>query len=196
MDIKAKAILNQGINAIAEIGNIKEIPVGPDIYTGEYEVIPSEEPIILPTKNKLMEEDLTIEGTEIDWDFILYPIGGEDGKLFNAKHVDCVKGSTIIIEFVGCGRVMAVYGQGETIDGVYFPRLAYRSATDYLNHEDVLNKHVIRITVNDIPFTSTGRTKLVLAGYEWSGDGSHSSGGSYQFRGEYMKVKIIPPTGD
>ena len=193
-DIEVTARLETGIRVKAEMGSIKEIPVGPDTYTGEYTVTPSTEPITLPTKDKLMADDLMIEGTEIDWDFILYPIGGEDGKLFNARQADCVKGSTIIIEFIGCGRVFAVYSKGDTIDGVYFPPIVYKSATDYLNHEAELNKDVIRITLNDIPYTSTDKARLVFAGYQWSGDGTHSNGGSYQFRGEYMKVKLIPPT--
>ena len=62
MDIKANARLNQGINAVAEIGTIKEIPVGPDTYTGEYEVTaPTDGDLVLPTKDKLMENDIMIE---------------------------------------------------------------------------------------------------------------------------------------
>ena len=60
-DIRVKAKLTGGvINTKAELGRIVEVPVGPDIYTGEYEVIPSEEPITLPTKDKLMENDLVV----------------------------------------------------------------------------------------------------------------------------------------
>lgn len=67
MDIKANARLNQGINVTAEIGNIKEIPVDPDTYTGEYTVTaPSTDDLVLPTKDKLMMDDVTIEALK-EW---------------------------------------------------------------------------------------------------------------------------------
>lgn len=59
-EIKVTAHLSDGIQATADLGKIVEVPVGPDIYTGEYEVTPSEEPITLPTKDKLMENDLVV----------------------------------------------------------------------------------------------------------------------------------------
>lgn len=59
-EIKVTAHLSDGIQATADLGKIVEVPVGPDVYTGEYEVIPSEEPITLPTKDKLMENDLVV----------------------------------------------------------------------------------------------------------------------------------------
>lgn len=59
-EIKVTAHLSDGIKADAELGKIVEVPVGPDVYTGEYEVTPSEEPITLPTKDKLMEQDLIV----------------------------------------------------------------------------------------------------------------------------------------
>ena len=131
---------------------------------------------------------------EEDWDFILYPIENNPDYIFNAKHIDCVEGSTIIIEFVGCGRVLAVYGKTDTFNDIYFPKLVYRTTSDYTNYKSYFDNNVVRYTIENIPYTSSGQAKLVFAGYEWSGDNAHSSTESYQFRGQYMKVKIITPT--
>ena len=62
-DIRVKAKLTGGvINTKAELGKIVEVPVGPDIYTGEYNIPLTDEDIVLEAKGKLMEEDVTIEG--------------------------------------------------------------------------------------------------------------------------------------
>lgn len=62
-DIRVKAKLTGGIiNAKAEFGRMVEVPVGPDVYTGDYIVTaPSDGDLVLPTKDKLMEDDVTIE---------------------------------------------------------------------------------------------------------------------------------------
>ena len=61
-DIKVTAKLSGGINATAQIANVVEIPVAPDVYTGEYNVTaPSDGELVLPTKDKLMMDDVTIE---------------------------------------------------------------------------------------------------------------------------------------
>lgn len=62
-DIRVKAKLTGGIiNAKAELGKIVEVPVGPDVYTGEYNIPLTDEDTVLATKGKLLEEDVTIEG--------------------------------------------------------------------------------------------------------------------------------------
>lgn len=62
-DIRVKAKLTGGvINTKAELGRIVEVPVGPDIYTGEYNIPLTDEDTVLATKGKLLEEDVTIEG--------------------------------------------------------------------------------------------------------------------------------------
>lgn len=59
-EIKVNAMLSKPFKAEAQFGRIIEVPVGADKYEGEYEVTPSEEPITLPTKDKLMENDLVV----------------------------------------------------------------------------------------------------------------------------------------
>ena len=60
-DIRVKAKLTGGaLKANAVLGRLVEVPVGPDTYTGEYTVTPSAEPITLPTKDKLMADDLIV----------------------------------------------------------------------------------------------------------------------------------------
>lgn len=61
-EIKVTAHLSDGIQATANLGRIVEVPVGPDIYTGDYTVTaPSDGDLVLPTKDNLMEEDVTIK---------------------------------------------------------------------------------------------------------------------------------------
>lgn len=61
-EIKVTAHLSDGIQATADLGKIVEVPVGPDIYTGDYTVTaPSERDLVLPTKDKLMEDDVTVK---------------------------------------------------------------------------------------------------------------------------------------
>ena len=71
-EIKVTAHLSDGIKATAELGKIVEVPVGPDVYTGEYNVTaPSDGNLVLPTKGKLMDDDLTINANhEIEDAFI------------------------------------------------------------------------------------------------------------------------------
>lgn len=61
-EIRVTAHLSDSIQATADLGKIVEVPVGPDIYTGEYNIPLTDEDIVLETKGKLMEEDVTIEG--------------------------------------------------------------------------------------------------------------------------------------
>lgn len=61
-DIEVTARLENNIRAEADLGVIKEVPVGPDIYAGEYDVAaPSDGELTLPTKDKMMMDDVTIE---------------------------------------------------------------------------------------------------------------------------------------
>lgn len=66
-DINVTARLSDGIHATAQIANVVEIPVAPDVYTGEYNIVaPSEGGLTLPTKDKLMMDDVTIESLK-EW---------------------------------------------------------------------------------------------------------------------------------
>lgn len=61
-DIEVHAHLSNRLKVNASVGTVKEIPVGPDIYTGDYTVTaPSDGDLVLPTKDKLMEENVTIK---------------------------------------------------------------------------------------------------------------------------------------
>ena len=64
-EIKVTAHLSDGIQATANLGRIVEVPVGPDIYTGDYTVTaPSTGDLVLPTKDKLMAEDVMIKADQ------------------------------------------------------------------------------------------------------------------------------------
>ncbi len=64
-DINVNATLSGGIDATAQIANVVEVPVAPDVYTGEYDITaPSESSLTLQTKDKLMLDDLTIEADQ------------------------------------------------------------------------------------------------------------------------------------
>lgn len=65
-DFRVNTRLSGGIHATAQIANVVEIPVAPDVYTGEYNVTaPSDGELVLPTKDKLMLDDLTINANQI-----------------------------------------------------------------------------------------------------------------------------------
>lgn len=58
-DIRVTARLSDGIHATAQIANVVKEPA--DAYTGEYTVTaPTTDDLVLPTKDKLMADDLTI----------------------------------------------------------------------------------------------------------------------------------------
>lgn len=58
-DIEVHAHLSNCLKVNASVGNIKEIPVGPDVYTGSHSITVSDD-MTLPTSGKLMESDLEL----------------------------------------------------------------------------------------------------------------------------------------
>ena len=61
-EIKVNAMLSKPFKAEAQFGRIVEVPVGADKYEGEYTITaPSTDDLVLPTKDKLMADDVTIE---------------------------------------------------------------------------------------------------------------------------------------
>lgn len=140
MDIKAKAILNQGINAIAKIGNIKEIPVGPDLYGGSYTVTaPSTDDLVLPTKDKLMADDLTIEANHEIEDELL--TGNFTSDVYYNDRVTVLKNSAfkeikgirvVKLPYLStlaseCFRIMP------DVEEIYLPRLTGRYYNNGIN---------------------------------------------------------------
>ena len=122
---------------------------------------------------------------EEDWDEILYPVTDEtdqfyDLKVFNSKNISIKAGDRLIVEGLGRGVWSAFVG-----------------GTSAANRGDIINRIEISFLNNNV-FTHA-RYELVfptdvtyvLAGYEWSGIGTHSSIGNYCFYGEYLKYKII-----
>ena len=189
-DIIVSAQLAGGnLEASASLGRIVEVPVGPDVYEGPYLVAPEAGDIVLLTGDKLLEDDITVKGTEPDWDHILYPIEGDPDGIFNAFHISAVRGSKLIIEFAGYGRVLSVYGKNEQWGDVTFPRVTYGNAGYY----DGMNARRMRVEIPYVPFTTTGNYNLVFGANEWQAIGKHSTAVASQFRGEYIKVKVIQP---
>lgn len=89
-DIEVTARLETGIRVKAEMGSIKEIPVGPDIYEGLYDITaPSEGSLTLPTKDKLMTDDVTVETNhEAEDALIQYNYGGVIEEYYNDRITD------------------------------------------------------------------------------------------------------------
>lgn len=99
---------------------------------------------------------------------------------------------SIIVEFAGYGRLLSVYGKAEQWDNITFPRINYGTSTYY----DGTNAAKRTIRIDDIPFTTTGNYKLVFGANEWQPEGNYSSSVGAQFRGEYIKIKLILPTNN
>ena len=195
------------------VSHYKDRIVAPDEYSGVTEVTPSDTEQVLATKDKLIRDDITIhpapepvletlevdslsqQGTflpagdgfsqvtvEEDWDGTLYPITDETDPLFeqkviNAKYIPVVAGDTVIIDGMGRGRWFGWY-RGQK-GGPY----SANSVTNNILTEGYTSiRYVLPITVD---------ATLILAGYEWTGDGTHSGNTTYCFFGEYLHYKVI-----
>ena len=192
------------IDLVTEFGQTVTEIVSPETYTGQTTVTPSTTQQILQTKNKLVTENVTVESAplgvlnvdplttegsvfpvgdiigfsqvtvEEDWDEILYPIPDDPDNVFNAKHVNVKTGDKIIVEGVGMGRWFGF--RNATTDIPASVRVTLRTGYyDYMRFKYDVDCDCI----------------LVLAGYNSSQDGAHSTNSAYQFRGEYLKYKVI-----
>ncbi len=154
--------------------------VAPEKYLGPFEFYPSDEDQIIPVKEKMPVEDIVVKAEE--WDGILYPITDESDpmysdKVFNAKHIPIKTGDRVIIEGYGRGRWYGAYNEQPA--GVWPNDLNItlrKGMFDYLRFDNI----------------ATQDSTLVLAGYRWTRDGTHSSNTAYVFCGEYLKWKVIP----
>jgi hypothetical protein len=60
-DIRVTAKLSGGIHATAQIANVVEIPVAPDVYTGEYEISVTDSDVTIFIKDKMASDNITIQ---------------------------------------------------------------------------------------------------------------------------------------
>lgn len=187
------------------VSHYKDRIVAPDEYSGVTVVTPSDSEQVLATKDKLVRDDITVspapepdlepltidsltqQGTflpagdgfsqvivEEDWDGVLYPIEGDPDDVFDAKWVEVKTGDKVIVDGVGLGRWFGF--RNPTTDLPLTVRVTIRSPLyDHM-------RFVYDVDCDCI---------LVLAGYNATADGSHSTNSAYQFRGEYLKWKII-----
>lgn len=117
---------------------------------------------------------------EEEWDGILYPIEGNPDNIFNAKYVEVKTGDKVIVEGVGSGRW-----------------LGFRNPTTNLPTSVQVTKNTtLHYRYDHVRFMYDVDCDciLVLAGYTGSPNGGHSYSSSYQFRGEYLRYKIIHAT--
>lgn len=117
------------------------------------------------------------------WDIIIYPIPDDPDKIFNAKWIPVNDGDTIIVEGFGRGRWVGTNGTNK-IDPNTWPNTF---STNILP-DPLFAMCRFEFTVK----TLADDAMIILAGYQWTSDGTHSSNSAYQFRGEYLKCKIIP----
>lgn len=83
-DIEVHAHLSNRLKVNASVGTVKEIPVGPDLYGGSYTVTaPSTDDLVLPTKNKLMEENVVVKANHEIEDELLD--GSLEGVYYNDR---------------------------------------------------------------------------------------------------------------
>ena len=108
------------------------------------------------------------------WDGTLYPIEDDPDGVFNAKYINVYDGDKVVIEGVGQGRWFGF--RNATTDLPASVRLTARTGfNDYMRFKYDVDCDCI----------------LVLAGYNSSPDGGHSTNAAYQFRGDYLRYKII-----
>ena len=126
--------------------------------------------------------DRVLVNTDVQWDGTLYPITDESDALyadhvFNAKHISVVAGDTVIVEGTGRGRLFGWYRGNR--GGPY----SSNSVTNNILTEGFTYiRYTLPITVD---------ATLVLAGYEWTNDGTHNGNAAYCFFGEYLHWKVI-----
>jgi hypothetical protein len=59
-DIRVTARLSDSINATAQIANVVEIPVAPDVYAGVYEINVTDSDVAIPIKDKMASDNITV----------------------------------------------------------------------------------------------------------------------------------------
>lgn len=196
------------------VSHYKDRIVAPAEYAGATVITPSDSEQVLPTKDKLVRDNITVmpapepdletltvdsltqHGTflptgdgfsqvtvEEDWDGTLYPITDETDPLFeqkviNAKHIPVVAGDTVIVEGMGRGRWFGWYR------GVKGGDYASNSTT----YSPMANNGFGKARYT-LPIAADAT--LVLCGYEWTNDGTHSGNATYCFFGEYLHWKVI-----
>ena len=160
--------------------------VAPEHYMGPFEFHVSDEDQVIPVKDKTPAEDIVIKAEE--WDGILLP--PPDGLGFYVKQVLIHQGERLKIEGFGHGgRWWSIRGGGGTQNrnngfGNSFGVLAANN-----------DPHVL-VSYTSPPFIYD--TLVNIGGYEWRNDGGRytDSGADpaaiYEYRGEYLKWKIIP----
>ena len=119
---------------------------------------------------------------EEDWDGTLYPITDDPDKIFNAKWIPVQDGDRIIVEGYGRGRYVGTNGNNK-IDTNTFPTTMAINVLPSPYFFKLRWEGTVRTLAND--------ANVILAGYQWVADGTHSTNSTYQFRGEYLKWKVI-----
>jgi hypothetical protein len=191
----------------------KDRIVAPDEYTGATTVTPSDQTQVLETKDRLVREDITVEPApapdlrsltidsltqsnatftpdefdgysdvtiEEEWDGILYPIEGDPDNIFNAKYVEVKTGDKVIVEGVGSGRWLGF--KNPTTD---LPTSVQVTKNTTLHYRYDHVRFMYDVDCDCI---------LVIAGYSGSPNRGYSYSSAYQFRGEYLRWKIIHAT--
>ena len=160
--------------------------VAPEHYMGPFEFYASDEDQVILVKDKTPVEDIVIKAEE--WDGILYP--PPDGLGFYIKQVLVHPGERLKIEGLGHGgRWWSIRAGGGT----------QNRNNGFGNNFGVLidnNDPNVLISYTTPPFIYD--TLVNIGGYEWRNDGGrYNDGGQdpatiYEYRGEYLKWKIIP----
>lgn len=177
LDVTANGIYTpeNGVDGFSQV----DVDVNPDLRPLTIDTL-TQHGTFLPTSDGFSQVT-----AEEDWDEILYPVTDEtdqfyDLKVFNSKHISIKAGDRLIVD--GLGR------------GVWS---AFTGGTSGANRGDIRSRIEISLLNNNV-FTHAryelvfpADVTYVLAGYEWSGTGTHSTNGNYCFYGEYLKYKII-----
>lgn len=178
--------LSGALTVNVEFGQTVTKIVAPEHYLGPFEFYVSDEDQVIPVKEKTPVENIVIKAEE--WDGILLP--PPDGLGFYIKQVLIHPGERLKIEGYGHGgRWWAIRAGGG----------AQNRNNGFGNNLSLLtgnNDPNVLLTYTSPPFIYD--TLVNIGGYEWRNDGGrYSDSGAnpaaiYEFRGEYLKWKIIP----
>lgn len=139
-EIKVTAHLSDGIKANADLGKIVEVPVGPDIYTGDYTVTaPSDGNLVLPTKDKLMEDDVMVEANHEIEDELL--TGNLTSDVYYNDRITSVRDSAFKrvegIKVLNLPYVSTLSGESfrliPDVEEIYLPRATGRYYNNAIN---------------------------------------------------------------
>ena len=210
--IRFRVIEPEPIRFDFSVTDYKERIVAPDEYSGATVVTPSDETQVLRTQDKLVRSDIVVNpapveqltidpltqsgvitpsdgkvgfsqvAVEEDWDGVIYPIPDDPDKIFNAKWIPVSDGDTIIIEGYGRGRYIGTNGS-DKIDENTMPSTIATNALPSPYFTKLRFEFTVRTLAAD--------ANVVLAGYQWTKDGTHSGNEAYQFRGDYLRWKVI-----